>query len=388
MRKFNYIEDYRILSSSVYGYIKQLSYEIGLMNEQEPNVIYEKALNLLDAFNKKYPDLYALEQQILDDLLLPDNVEYAFKHKKYPQDASKIGMELEQDLKDIFELEEQLKQVALNKWKMLTPFEDIQNGERFITVGHASYLVPGTLNTETINFYRTLYLSCSLFSDKELNTFSNFKTVYLIDVNEDNYIASSYIDSVTADFDSSQFETLKEIDINGETHYIKVGYTFLNKEKAVTTISTPELIEKLSVERELKQNGTLYDYTDALTNEIVLDRTKSKVTGALLISDGCDLLLEEYRTLKESNIRFKCINKGLYRRKKHLKEYSEEEYSKLVTSLNQLLLNGYYDVDFLKEYYDEVVIPMCYSESVKNIIQSAFEEYYDRYSRKEKDKIK
>ena len=63
-----------------------------------------------------------------------------------------------------------------------------------------------------------------------------------------------------------------------------------------------------SVRRELKDSEELYRY-NSLTNEVVLDRTKTKMRGAILLSDGCDLLLEEYLHLKSLEVKFKCINK-------------------------------------------------------------------------------
>ena len=46
------------------------------------------------------------------------------------------------------------------------------------------------------------------------------------------------------------------------------------------------MIEGLSLKRELKDSGELYRY-NSLTNEVVLDRTKTKMRGAILLSDGC-----------------------------------------------------------------------------------------------------
>ena len=61
--------------------------------------------------------------------------------------------------------------------------------------------------------------------DRELNTFGDAKTLFVMDVNSDSYIASSFVDSVTSETTKADFNTLKEIDVNGNKHYIKVGYT-------------------------------------------------------------------------------------------------------------------------------------------------------------------
>ena len=72
-----------------------------------------------------------------------------------------------------------------------------------------------------------------------------------MDVNSDSYIASSFVDSVTSETTEADFNTLKEIDVNGNKHYIKVGYTN-DMESSVTSISSPKMIEELSIQRELK----------------------------------------------------------------------------------------------------------------------------------------
>ena len=38
-----------------------------------------------------------------------------------------------------------------------------------------------------------------------------------------------------------------------------------------------------------------------------------KSKGAVILSNGCGVLIDKYLYLKENDIPFKCINKGLYR---------------------------------------------------------------------------
>ena len=197
-----------------------------------------------------------------------------------------------------------------------------------------------------------------------------------MDVDDDNYIASSYVDAVTADTSRPDFNTLKEIDVNGSKHYIKVGYTN-NRKEAVTSIGSPKMIEELSVKRELKDSGELYRY-NSLTNEVVLDRTKTKMRGAILLSDGCDLLLEEYLRLKSLGVKFKCINKGLYRQKSNISSYTDEEYNNFLISLDNLDdVIRRYNVSYedLFDFYQEVVIPMKYDERVMNDINKKLSFY-------------
>lgn len=317
MRKFSYITDYGLINSSVRGYITELEKELAMLIDMEVNNdIYIDTYKKLKEFKSKYSDLYGIYNKILNDLTSGDNVEYCFKYGKYKDDASLVGLEFEKDLKEIFELEEKCRDYSIKLWERdITNYDNITNGEDFMTVIHASYLEPGVkgeLNYHD-NEYSKQYLSCSLISDRELNTFGDAKTLFVMDVNSDSYIASSFVDSVTSETTKADFNTLKEIDVNGNKHYIKVGYTN-DMKSSVTSISSPKMIEELSIQRELKDSGELYRY-NSQTNEVVLDRTKTRVVGALLLSNGCDLLLGEYINLKQRGIRFKCINKGLYRQK-------------------------------------------------------------------------
>jgi len=380
MRKFNYTKDYSIISSAVVGYIKQLTLELEWLIKNEENNIYVDALQELENFKNKYPNLQEISSLIFNDLLSEYNVSYCFKHNEYPSDASIIGMEFEKDLKRIFDLEDELRDVAVFKWKnRLTKFDDIVNGEPFMIVGHASYLLPGTKNCGNYreNSFSKLYLSCSLLSNKEFNTFNSIKTFFVTNVNEDNYISSSSFDSVTADMSSPSFETLKVIASDDKMHYIKVGYSN-DKEKSVTTISTPDLIEQFTLENEIRKNGELFKYENSLTCEIVLDRTTTNVTGALLLSDGCDLLLNEYIFLKQNNMKFKCLNKGLYREQNGLTPYTEKELSNFLQSikhLNELIISGKLESSILLDYYNEVVIPMGYSKEIEDMIRENFSKY-------------
>ena len=377
MRKFSYITDYGLINSSVRGYITELEKELAMLIDMEVNNdIYIDTYKKLKEFKSKYSDLYGIYNKILNDLTSGDNVEYCFKYGKYKDDASLVGLEFEKDLKEIFELEEKYRDYSIKLWERdITNYDNITNGEDFMTVIHASYLEPGVkgeLNYHD-NEYSKQYLSCSLISDRELNTFGDAKTLFVMDVNSDSYIASSFVDSVTSETTKADFNTLKEIDVK---HYIKVGYTN-DMKSSVTSISSPKMIEELSIQRELKDSGELYRY-NSQTNEVVLDRTKTRVVGALLLSNGCDLLLGEYINLKQRGIRFKCINKGLYRQKNNISPYNEEEYNKFIISLDSLdeVISRYnISDDLLREYYYEVVLPMKYDDNVMKVINKKFSLY-------------
>ena len=380
MRKFNYITDYSLINSSVRGYIIELEKELAmLIDMEEDNNIYIETYRKLKEFKNKYSNMHDVYNEILNDLTSGENVEYYFKYGKYKEDASLIGLEFERDLKKIFELEEKCRDCSAKLWKRdLTSYDDIKNGEDFMTVIHASYLLPGTPDNDNYhnNQYSKQYLSCSLISNRELNTFNGTKTLFVMDVDDDNYIASSYVDAVTTDTSRPDLNTLKEIDVNGSKHYIKVGYTN-DMKSSVTSISSPKMIERLSVERELKNSGELYRY-NSLTNEVVLDRTKTKMKGAILLSDGCDLLLGEYLQLKSLGVKFKCINKGLYRQKSNIPPYTEEEYNNFLISLDSLddAIRKYnISYEDLFGFYQEAVIPMKYDERVMNDINKKLSFY-------------
>ena len=380
MRKFNYINDYSLINSSVRGYIIELEKELAmLIDMEEDNNIYIETYKKLKEFKNKYSDLYDIYNRILNDLLSSESVEYCFKYGKYKGDASLIGLEFEKDLKEIFVLEERCRSNSVKLWERdLTSYDNITNGEKFMTVIHASYFEPGVRGDSNYhdNEYSKQYLSCSLMSDRELNTFGDAKTLFVMEINSDNYIASSFVDSVTSESTTPNFNTLKEIDVNGSKHYIDAGY-INDKKSSVTSISSPKMIEELSVERELKDSGELYRY-NSQTNEVVLDRTKTKMRGAILLSDGCDLLLGEYLQLKSLGVKFKCINKGLYRQKNNIPPYTEEEYNNFLISLDSLDdVIERYNVSYedLFGFYQEVVIPMKYDEKVMNHINKKFSFY-------------
>ena len=380
MRKFNYIIDYSLINSSVRGYITELEKElVMLIDMEEDNNIYIETYKKLKEFKSKYSNMYDVYNEILNDLTSSENVEYCFKHGKYKEDASLAGLEFERDLRELFELEEKCRDYSIKLWERdLTSYDNITNGEKFMTLVHASYFEPGVKGDANYhdNKYSKQYLSCSLMSDRELNTFSDAKTLFVMEINNDNYIASSFVDSVTSESTTPDFNTLKEIDVNGSKHYIKVGY--INDAKSsVTSISSPKMIEELSVERELKDSGELYRY-NSQTNEVVLDRTKTKMRGAILLSDGCDLLLGEYLQLKSLGVKFKCINKGLYRQKSNIPPYTEEEYNNFFISLDSLDdVIERYNVSYedLFGFYQEVVIPMKYDERVMNDINKKLSFY-------------
>ena len=82
--------------------------------------------------------------------------------------------------------------------------------------------------------------------------------------------------------------------------------------------------------------------------------------------------------MKEQDIPFKCINKGLYKIQKGLEEYTDDDYEKFTKDLEKLdqkLSNGYVTTKQLNDYYEEVVIPMKYDDRVKTGFQELVTKY-------------
>ena len=153
MRTFNYLKDYNLLTSSVQGYLTQLSLELDYLIKTSNNKeIYYPLYKKLQEFPTKYPNLRNISIKIREDLLKEENVSYYFKNGKYPSNASIIGNEITKDLNELFTLEESLKNYTALLWQQrLTNFNDLVNGEDFMIVGHASFNIPGISSDKNYN---------------------------------------------------------------------------------------------------------------------------------------------------------------------------------------------------------------------------------------------
>ena len=250
MRTFDYRRDWNSIRIDVSSYIKGMIMELSYLIEMEGLDIYKNALEVVKNFNDKYPDLSIVKDKIQDELLSPENVEYAFEHKQYKEDASKTGVEFQKDLYKIFEIEESLSKIAEKAFEGMTPFEQIENGKEFMIVGHASFLLPGVSNNPNYRKNSKEYLSCSLVSNNELNIFMDHKIVYIMGVNEENFIASSYFDAAARESQYPSIHSMKKVELdNGDIEYIDIGYTHDSKRFALS-IATPKVLERLSLERE------------------------------------------------------------------------------------------------------------------------------------------
>ena len=75
MRTFNYLKDYNLLTSSVQGYLTQLSLELDYLIKTSNNKeIYYPLYKKLQEFPTKYPNLRNISIKIREDLLKEENV--------------------------------------------------------------------------------------------------------------------------------------------------------------------------------------------------------------------------------------------------------------------------------------------------------------------------
>lgn len=383
MREYNYTQT--DVGLTLTGIINEITTEIKLLMQYYPSKIYQEALNKLMKFHSKYPNINTVCYKILDDLLLPENVDYCFEHGHYPRNASELGLRFENDVKEIFKIEEELTKLAAQSWqKELTPFDEIENGKDFMVVGHSALRLPGVKNNSNYKEGKLAktYVSCSLFSNSVFDTFFDNKVVFLVDVTEENYIAASSFDSATGETTKRDLLTIKEIN----DHIISVGY-HEHSEKGVTSIALPKVIEVQTMQQSIKKNGEILNSDKSPTiNEVVLDRTKTNTYGALLLGNGCDLLLGKYQFLKQNNIPFKCLNKGLYREKNNLEQYTQKEYQEFINQITNIEVQlKKWPLEWIEGYYKEVVLPMQYKQEILDIIDKVFAQYIDISTIKENE---
>ena len=371
MRYFNYRHEHSSMGIDVTSYINEFIKELKCLIEIEGLDVYRDALGVVIDFKNKYPDIRAIGQNILRDLISPENIEYAFKNpNSYKEDASKIGLAFQKDLYKIFELEDNLSKLAEKKFEEMTPFEQIENGGEFMVVGHASYQLPGVSNNPNYRKNQKEYLSC------ELNTFMDNKIVYLLGVTEDNFISASHFDVVTRETRHPSIHSLKEIETDDGKEYIDIGFTH-DMDKFALSIATPKVVERLSLEREKGLDSSL-------TNEIVLLRNKTISNKALLVADETDLLIDEFMVLKSNGVEFKCINRGLYKEQRDEERYDK---SKLQDLEQRLSMIGRYDRRALEDYYKSVVLKMKYSDDILEKINNSFSKYIDINIGKEPEQL-
>lgn len=249
-------------------------------------------------------DSYDIERQISDDLLSPENVEYCFKNNKYKDNASSLGEKINKLFMRVFEIEDEVQILISKKWnKLLTPFEELENGKPFTIVGHSGcgfISLPGYVGYIDNEYNNTETISCSIFTDKDVNCF-NSNLVMVFDINESNYISSAPFDTVTRKTGSSTKSVRNIKNIDNEKS-IDAGFMHnYNSEKVVTKVVDPQEII-----------NTINNRNDRTINETLLYKKNCTPKGLVLFTNGIDIPLINYIHAKDMmnvyNIDLKVIN--------------------------------------------------------------------------------
>lgn len=363
MRYFNYLNNKAQLRE-VYYICKKIindviAFDTSLLTVEE-KVEFDFIKHKIDSLKTKLDfNLSDIENKILEELLSKNNVEYCFKYKKYPPNASKTGEYINKLFEAIFYVEDKIQIFVSNIWeRILTPYKKIENGKDFIFIAHSGsgYIKLPSSKYYVNNEYNNITsYSCSIFTNKSMNEF-NSKLVLVFDVNKDNFIAASYFDSATRR--TTKERNTKTLKTTDEGYSINAGYSYISdEEKAITKSECPTItISKLKKD---------------IINEVILDKKTSKPSGLVLFSTGYDVLFSEYlealNMKQEYNLDLKVINKALYFNtplniEKLYKDlnFMKEQILTLNLSKDELFL-------LLDGYINDVIIPLKLDKTIEQI---------------------
>lgn len=394
MRYFNYLDNIRDFKE---GYLicKQiiedvLNIDASYLTEEEISIISSCKAELL-LLDKELGTSYSpINKTILIDLLDEKAVNYCFKYNSYPSGCSKTGEKINIVFKKIFEIEDIVGRILASAWgRIVTPFEEIKNGQSFIVIGHSG---SGYINLPESEYYKdngnenVCNISCSVFTDKLMNCF-NSKIVMLFNINPDSLVSVSSFDCATQmSLSKRSIKNLKEVSDNS---FISAGYAPLDGNyQAVTKTKSPKTLI----------DGMLKNEHDLLTghgviNEAILDKRFATAQGLLLFSSGYDILISEYiellRMKKDYNLDFKVINRDLYREKYGLPPidstntyYFYVEFNRLVDYVSQTDMSYSELESILDGYVNDVVIPLRLRPDLEQIQL----EFIDKLKKKIKEK--
>ena len=376
MRCFDYLRD-STMTGDLFRIVREFrsimqEYDYDRFLDDEKRDIekfYSEVTSFLDEFDIPFPN--DLSSKINAELLSPEVVnklEPPYYH--YPHDASPLGCRVEVLANRLFQFEDIVSNYVARVWdEDIGSFSSFENGKKF------SFVATATDNPEQFPggpYYRKnghAYTSATLFTNQMMDSFMDRKLLLTTEVSSSNLLGMSEVDIATREGMNPGLKTIGKTD-NG--YYIDAGYSFSGN--VCTKLLTPDLLEK----RRLALNAEQFPSI----NEVILDKEKTKYTGIILLSDGCDCLIDEYLSAVQARssmgLEFKCLNKELYREPEII---MPERLEKLSNSIDLSIdfCQNYYGVEQTKEilegYVQEVVLPMHYSGEVVELYQSKVENY-------------
>ena len=376
MRCFDYLRD-STMTGDLFRIVKEFrsimqEYDYDRFLDDEKRDIekfYSEVTSFLDEFDLPFPN--DLSSKINAELLSPEVVnklEPPYYH--YPHDASPLGCRVEVLANELFQFEDVVSNYVARVWdEDVGSFSSFENGKKF------SFVATATDNPEQFPggpYYRKnghAYTSATLFTNQMMDSFMDRKLLLTTEVSSSNLLGMSEVDIATREGMNPGLKTIGKTD-NG--YYIDAGYSFSGN--VCTKLLTPDLLEKRRLALNAEQVPSI--------NEVILDKEKTKYTGIILLSDGCDCLIDEYLNAVQARssmgLEFKCLNKELYREPEIIMPERLEELGNSI-DLSIEFCQNYYGVEQTKEilegYVQEVVLPMHYSGEVVELYQSKVESY-------------
>lgn len=376
MRCFDYLRD-STMTGDLFRIVREFrsimqEYDYGQFLDDEKRDIekfYSEVTSFLDEFDLPFPN--DLSSKINAELLSPEVVnklEPPYYH--YPHDASPLGCRVEVLANRLFQFEDIVSNYVARVWdEDVGSFSSFENGKKF------SFVATATDNPEQFPggpYYRKnghAYTSATLFTNQMMDSFMDRKLLLTTEVSSSNLLGMSEVDIATREGMNPGLKTIGKTD-NG--YYIDAGYSFSGN--VCTKLLTPDLLEKRRLALNAEQVPSI--------NEVILDKEKTKYTGIILLSDGCDCLIDEYLNAVQARssmgLEFKCLNKELYREPEIIMPERLEELGNSI-DLSIEFCQNYYGVEQTKEilegYVQEVVLPMHYSGEVVELYQSKVENY-------------
>ena len=376
MRCFDYLRD-STMTGDLFRIVREFrsimqEYDYDRFLDDEKSDIekfYSKVTSFLDEFDLPFPN--DISSKINAELLSPEVVnklEPPYYH--YPHDASPLGCKVEVLVNELFQFEDVVSNYVARVWgDGLGSFSSFENGKDF------SFVATATDNPEQFPggpYYRKnghAYTSATLFTDQMMDSFMDRKLLLVTEVSSSNLLGMSEVDIATREGMNPGLKTIGKID---DGYYIDAGYSFSGN--VCTKLLTPDLLEKRRLALNAEQVPSI--------NEVILDKEKTKYTGIILLSDGCDCLIDEYLNAVQARssmgLEFKCLNKELYREPEIIMPERLEELGNSIDLSIEFCQNCYgveQTKEILEGYVQEVVLPMHYSGEVVELYQSKVESY-------------